>query len=61
MKPKAQIKKQKTAVHSEKPTLPETAAAETSWLQSSDFFRISNLALRISAESTPLKEFNSEF
>src|SRR5262249_41511572 len=62
MKAKAQIKKQKSAVNSGEQTLStEAATPEISWLQSSDFFRISNFALRISAESTPLKEFNSEF
>jgi hypothetical protein len=62
MKPKAKIQKRKSAAHSKGQTLQsEIAGTETSWMQSSDFFRISNVAFRISSESASLKQFNSEF
>lgn len=59
---KSEIRKRKSAAQSEEQTLQsEGTDGETSWLQSSDFFRNLDLALRISAESTSLKQFNSEF
>jgi hypothetical protein len=59
---KVESRKQKSASFSVRQTLPnEEAGMETLGLQSSDFFRVSHPELQISAESTSLKQFNSEF
>jgi len=59
---KSESRKQKSASSSVRPVLQsEAAEMETFGLQSSDFFRHLGLAPRVSDESTPLKQFNSEF
>ena len=60
MKAKAEFKKEKSATN--KQTLPkESGETEFTWVQSSDFFRNAPAEAHTSTESTPLKEFNSEF
>jgi len=59
---KPELRKSKSAVCSGNQTLQSPGAeTENFGVQSSDFFRISDFALQISAESTSLKQFNSEF
>jgi hypothetical protein len=59
---KTESRKQKSAAFSSGQMLQsEEAGTETFGLQSSDFFRTSELGLRISSDSPSLKQFNSEF
>ena len=59
---KSEIRKRKSAAPFGKQSVKsEDAGIENFGLQSSDFFRISDFEPRISAESTSLKQFNSEF
>jgi len=59
---KPEIRKSKTAVGPGMQTLQSHGTeTENFGFQSADFFRISSFELRISAESTSLKQFNSEF
>jgi len=59
---KTEIRAQKSASFSVAQTLQsESVEVENFGVQSSDFFRISNFELRISSDSPPLKQFNSEF
>jgi len=62
MKPKSEFKKKNPAPHSNKQTLQdECVDTEFSWVESADFFRISDLEPKTSTESTSLNQFNSEF
>jgi hypothetical protein len=56
---KSASRKQKSASTPFKPTPPSEDL--TFGVQSSDFFRISEFGLRISADSPSLTQFNSEF
>jgi hypothetical protein len=59
---KSESRKSKSAVGSGTQSLQcDAVEVENFGVQSSDFFRISDLGIRISSESPSLKQFNSEF
>jgi hypothetical protein len=60
MKSKSEFKTKNSI--SNKQSLPnESAETEFSWIESSDFFRISEMESHTSTESTSFNQFNSDF
>jgi len=59
MKSKSEFKKKNSA--SKQPLPKESADTEFSWVESADFFRISEIESQTSTESTSFNQFNSDF